>query len=362
MDAFLNSGFVTNWLPSLVTLFGSIFMLSVANYFLISRSNLLASGRLVTRQVIMMALTLTCLIAFIVSLPVEAELRNQILGLIGILISGLIAFSSTNIIANLMAGLLLRITKPFRIGDFVQVGDFFGRVSERGLFDTEIQSENRELISLPNSFIANNPVVKTRHNGAIVSATLSLGYDVHNKKVEPLLIQAAEKSGLSDAFVHVSELNDFSVTYRVSGFLTEVKGLISARSNLRRAVLDTLHENGVEIMSPSFMNQRPMPADTKIIPDMHWSRAHEERVEAEDIVFDKAEAAQQLSDERKRTYERIAELEEELKQSAKENQEELKQQLADLKEKLVALKEEVKDNEQEGNASSEAKQNGDKEK
>lgn len=304
----------------------------------------------------MLFLTLASIIGVIVSLPIETELRNQIIGLIGIMLSGLIAFSSTNIIGNLMAGILLRITKPFSIGDFVKVGDFFGRVSERGLFDTEIQSESRELISLPNSYLANNPVTTTHPTGAIVSATLSLGYDVHNKKAIPLLIRAAEESGLSDAFVHITELNDFSVSYRVSGFLNEVKGLITARSNLRKHVLDTLHENGVEIMSPSFMNQRPMPPETNTIPDMHWAKANEEQVEAEDIVFDKAEAAQQLSDEKKKIYERIAEIEEEIKQGTKEDQEELKLNLGELKEKLVALKgessEETVENESEDIGSS----------
>lgn len=356
MDAILNSALVTAWLPSVITLVGSIAILWALHILLLGRNKVLSGERRVPRQILMLALTISSVITVILSLPIEAELRNQVLGLIGIVLSGVVAFSSTNIIGNLMSGILLRITKPFGIGDFVRVGEFFGRVSERGLFDTEIQSENRELISLPNSYVANNPVTTIHPSGAIVSATLSLGYDVHNKKVEPLLIKAAENSGLSDAFVHISELNDFSVSYRVSGFLTEVKGLISARSNLRREVLDTLHGHGVEIMSPSFMNQRPMPPETKTIPDMHWAKANDERVEAEDIVFDKAEKAQQLSDEKKRTYERIAELEEELKQGAKENQEELKQQLNELKEKLVALKTAITDEE------GEASMNGDKTK
>lgn len=346
MDALLNSNLITNWLPSLLAFVGAVTLLTAANHLLLGRTKHLGNERRVPRQILLLFLTLASIIGVIVSLPIEAQLRNQIIGLIGILLSGLIAFSSTNIIGNLMAGILLRITKPFGIGDFVKVGEFFGRVSERGLFDTEIQSENRELISLPNSYLANNPVTTTHPTGAIVSATLSLGYDVHNKKVVPLLIKAAEESGLSDAFVHITELNDFSVSYRVSGFLNEVKGLITARSNLRTHILDTLHGNGVEIMSPSFMNQRPMPSDANTIPDMHWARANEERVEAEDIVFDKAEAAQQLSAEKKRLYERIAELEEELKQGAKENQEELKQNLGELKEKLIALQGDISEDTQ----------------
>jgi len=40
--------------------------------------------------------------------------------------TGVIAFSSTTIVANLMAGLVLRMTQPFHTGDFIQAGEHFG--------------------------------------------------------------------------------------------------------------------------------------------------------------------------------------------------------------------------------------------
>ena len=58
----------------------------------------------------------------------------------------------------------------------------------------------------------------------------------------------------------VISLDDFSVLYRVSGFLAEVKNLITVKSTLKKRVLDVLHENGVEIVSPAFMNQRQLVA------------------------------------------------------------------------------------------------------
>ena len=42
--------------------------------------------------------------------------------------------SSTTFIGNIMAGLMLRVVRSFRPGDFVHVGDYFGRVSEQSLF------------------------------------------------------------------------------------------------------------------------------------------------------------------------------------------------------------------------------------
>lgn len=345
MEQLLSSELIQKTIPVAITLtLVSIFLWGV-HWLLLGRNRQLRSEGRVPRQMAMIGLILAGLIVVIISLPIEDGLRNQIIGLIGIVLSGLVAFSSTNIIGNLMAGVLLRITKPFGIGDFVRVGNHFGRVSERGLFDTEIQSENRELIALPNSYLADNPVTTVHHSGAIVSATLSLGYEVHHKKVSPLLIEAAEKSGLSDAFVHIIELNDFSVSYRISGFLSEIKGLITARSNLLKEVLDSLHENNIEIMSPSFMNQRPQPPESTTIPKKYWVRPTEAPVEAEEIVFDKAEKAQQRSTEIKTLHQQLSELENELKTAEDERKTEIKEEITELNEQIIALKRTTHDEE-----------------
>ena len=145
------------------------------HWFLIRRHPDLSSERKFLRQIFMLGLLLLSLILAILVLPVSETLRDRFLGLIGLLISGIIAFSSTTIVANFMAGILLRITKPFRIGDFVRVGEYFGRVSEHGLFDTELQTESRELIALPNTYLIRNPVTAVLNSGTIISITLSLG-------------------------------------------------------------------------------------------------------------------------------------------------------------------------------------------
>lgn len=285
----------------------------------------------------MLVLTIVSILAVVIALPIDESSRNQIIGLIGLLLSGIIAFSSTNVISNLMAGVLLRITKPFRTGDFIRVGDFFGRVSERGLFDTEIQSESREFIALPNGYLVNNPVSTIRSSGAIVSATLSLGYSVHHLHIEPLLIAAAEKSGLQDPFVHIVELGDFSITYRISGLLVEVKGFITARSNLLRDVLSTLHDQGVEIMSPTFMNQRRTDGDSKVIPTFVQATPAKETVGAEEIVFDKAERAEQAEGEKQRLKEDIKDLETALKEDPDGKKGETKRNIEKKRERLKAV-------------------------
>jgi small conductance mechanosensitive channel len=188
------------------------------------------------------------------------------------------------------------VTAPFGIGDHVAIGEYVGRVVDAGVLDVEIQSRDRELVSLPNSFVAASPVTRTRESGAIVSTSLSLGYDNHHEVIAPLLREAASQSGLEDPFVGIVALGDFAVTYRVAGLLRDLDKLIGAHTGLACAVLDTLHDNGIEIMSPNFVRKQSWPHEERIIPaPIRASQPAEEATRADEVVFDKASRAEQLA-------------------------------------------------------------------
>ena len=134
-------------------------------------------------QIITLLLSLVGLIAIIVALPLKESTTGQLLSLLGLLLSAAIALSSTTLLGNILAGLMLRAIKNFRPGDFVRIGEHFGRVSERGLFHIEIQTEDRDLTTLPNLHLVTNPVKVIRSSGALITAEVSLGYDIQRKVV-----------------------------------------------------------------------------------------------------------------------------------------------------------------------------------
>jgi small conductance mechanosensitive channel len=286
----------------------------LAHWLLIRRSKEMGAGKRFPRQLWMLGLSGLALVIMIVVLTGgDQELRNVLLSGIAVLFSAVLGLSSTTFISNAMAGLLLRMMRNFHAGDFIRIGEEFGRVTEKGLFHTEIQTEDRDLVTLPNFYVATNPIRVVRSSGTIVSATLSLGYDVARLRVENLLKQAAEDAELQEPFVHIIELGDFSISYRVSGFLPEVRQLRTARSNLRKTAVDRLHGDGIEIVSPHFMNQRPLDRDSKIIPAKMAAPKPklEDDDQAEAIIFDKAdeaEAKETLQYEREQTTAKLEEL------------------------------------------------------
>ena len=324
-------------IPLIATGIGCTALLWFSHHFLIARHPEIGNERMLPRQLIMLGLSIACLVALVLAFPVSESSRNQLIGLIGLLLSGVIAFSSSTLFANLMAGIMLRVTRPFRAGDFVSVNGHFGRVAERGLLDTEIQTEDQELVAFPNTYLITNPVSVVRSSGTIVSVKLSLGYDIHHSRIETLLLDAVKECGLDEPFVQILELGNFAVTYKASGMLVDTKTLLTARSNLCRAVLDTLHGNGIEIMSPSFMNQRPMGDSASVIPHAPGRAPAEELAVAEDVVFDKAVSAEQLEKEKQQLMATIKEYEALLAEATDNDKKQVKERIKECRERLKQL-------------------------
>ncbi len=270
-------------------------------------------------QLVTLALSFIGLLAVILALPLSDSARGQLLSLLGIVLSAAIALSSTTLLGNALAGIMLRMIRSFRGGDFLRVGEHFGRVAERGLFHVELQTEDRDLTTLPNLYLITQPVKVVRSSGTLVSATVSLGYDVPRGHVERTLVAAARAADLEEPFVRILELGDSSVVYRVAGLLLEVRNLLTAQSSLRANMLDELHRAGIEIVSPNFMNTRAVAEGRVFIPSPEAAEpaGAAPPAQVEELVFDKAEAAERI-EELRQTHGELGERIEEIEERRKE--------------------------------------------
>jgi small conductance mechanosensitive channel len=334
----LSDNLVSDWLPVIITIlvFGGLTWLT--QVLLFNKLKHTGNENIFARQLVMLLLMLVGLISVVISLPLKENLELQILSLIGLILSGLLAFSSTTIFGNLVAGAMMRFTQPFRTGDFIRFDDTFGRVTELGLFDCEIQTQTRELVSIPNSMLISKAVSVIRRSGTIISVELSLGYDLHHSRIDELLLQAAKQSGLEEPFVHITQLGDFSVNYKVSGLLVEIKNLLTARSNLHRNVLDCLHDNDIEIMSPNYISQHAGLDVKRVIAHSPKFKKVVNESNAEEVVFDKAEQAQQIASNKTEMLKKIEVLNQRLAAAEKDEHKTLENQIEQLKTKIKELK------------------------
>ncbi len=314
----------TNWYPTVLTAF-FFYIIYLLVKKLLERQSKGQADKALIRSIVLFSIGLIGFISIILAIPMSPDQKGQITNLIGIVLSAVLGLSATTFIGNALAGIALKLRRNIKPGDFISVDGIFGRVTEQGLFHTEIQNIDRDLTTLPNMTLATQAVKVTRGSGTFINVEVSLGYDVHRSKIEKSLSKAAETAGLSDPFVLITGLGDFSVVYSIHGFLQDVKSIISAKSKLTGAVLDALHEDGIEIVSPNFMNQKQV-GDTLFIPQKPRKIEADTQPQADQLIFDKAEEAESI--EKRKAI--LAEVEAKIK-TEKENLKSIKEPEAKAK-------------------------------
>ena len=277
--------------PVLVLLI--IILLIYLNSFLFKKINKADIKFSIIKNSIASLIILSGIVVFILSLPIQESLKGNILSFLAIVVSAGIALSSTTVLGNFIAGIMNNAMKRFGNGDLIKIGELQGRVTKRSIFYIEIQLEDSNFMSIPNLYIASNPVKLTRKNDTVISASVSLGYDISRSLIEESLKEAAVSTGLTDPYVYITELGDYSVVYQIHGFLEDSSKYFSTNSLLKTNVMDTLHKKGIEIVSPAFMNQRNVNNKIFIPKDVAPTPPPSTEPPPENLVFDEAIKSEQ---------------------------------------------------------------------
>jgi small conductance mechanosensitive channel len=78
-------------------------------------------------------------------------------------ISGLVVgFASQNLLGNMIAGMYLALTRPFKIGDMITVFGNSGKVYDIGLLNCEILMKNGNIVRAPSSSLLTTPIIILR--------------------------------------------------------------------------------------------------------------------------------------------------------------------------------------------------------
>ena len=155
---------------------------------------------------------------------------------------------------NIAAGIMLLVLRPFRAGEYVQVGALAGTVQEIGLFATQLKTYDGLFVMAPNVELWNAPVTNFSRNPArLQDITLRIA---QNEDVERALqvlaeLAAADSRVLDDpassSFVAALEDGAIVITLR---YWTLTGDWWQTKNALTKAAKQTLDDNGIAIAVP----------------------------------------------------------------------------------------------------------------
>ena len=191
---------------------------------------------------------------------------------ISVFVGLIISLGSSTVIGNVIAGWVITYMRPFKKGDRIKLNDTVGDIIEKTPLVTRIRTPKNEIVTLPNSFIMSSQSVnysRSAHDfGLILHAEVTIGYDVPWRLVHRMLIEAAlrTKGILHDPqpFVLETGLNDWYPVYQINAYTREAQRMAIIYSELFQNIQDRFNEEGVEIMSPTYIAARDGNASTVV--------------------------------------------------------------------------------------------------
>jgi small-conductance mechanosensitive channel len=152
-----------------------------------------------------------------------------------------IGFAAQRTLGNFVAGILIAVSQPLRLGDDVEVTGVRGVVEEIGLTYTFIRCEDGTRLVIPNEKLASdtirNSTIRNPEKHAVVTVQVPLHTDLR------ALVTTLESEVGGDAEVRVTELaSAATVTVRVPAPDEATAGVIE--SDLRIRLNETLRELG----------------------------------------------------------------------------------------------------------------------
>jgi len=163
-----------------------------------------------------------------------------------------VGFAFHGVLANIIAGLSIVFTKPYRVGEYIELLGVQGQVLTIELFSTTLAELDNSRIVIPNHKI----VGEILHNyGTIRQLQLKVGvaYGANLNEVLVLAKQivAADPRVLSEpaALIGISELADSSVTLSIQPWVV-IADMLTVRAALYQAIVERFRASKIEIPFP----------------------------------------------------------------------------------------------------------------
>ena len=211
----------------------------------------LVLGRLAQGTVVMIGLLIALSIVF------PSFKASDLIQLLGIT-SVAIGFAFRDIFQNFLAGIIILLSEPFRIGDQIIFGDYEGTVEDVQTRATFLRTYDGRRVVIPNSKLFTESVtVNTAFDSRRCEYDVGIGYGDDIANAKRLILEAVRgvEGVLQDPppQVWVVDLAESSVNLRTFWWIDppQKRNIFAVRDAVLETVKNTLTENGIDMPFPT---------------------------------------------------------------------------------------------------------------
>jgi small-conductance mechanosensitive channel len=248
-------GVLNGLLLLIVFIFASGLLVRVIDERLGRLEGVSAAARVLVGKVLRIALYTLAAVIALMTIGVDLTALAVFSGALGLGIG----FGLQKVVSNLFSGIILLLDRSLKPGDVIEVGSAYGMIRGMGARYVTVGTRDGKEYLIPNEDLVTHQVVNWSYSDRAVRNRIKVGIhytsDVH--KAIALMTQAAlaQPRVLRDRGhepqVRLIAFADSSVDLELRIWITDPEaGLESVASDIRLAIWDLFHENGVEFPFP----------------------------------------------------------------------------------------------------------------
>lgn len=168
-----------------------------------------------------------------------------------------IALAAQDTLSNMIAGFIIMVDRPFRIGDRINFGSGeIGDVVSIGLRSTKILNFDSNLVIMPNNEIVKSKIVNVTYPNILTRVIVEVGvaYGSDLKKVREIMLKTANEHPLISkeipADVVLISFGDSSLDMRLAARTDDYRNAWRMQCELRETIYEEFNKAGIEIPFP----------------------------------------------------------------------------------------------------------------
>ena len=198
------------------------------------------------------------LVALLLVLSIGYQAQTQLTGLLaGSGVAAIIlGFGMQNLLSTLIAGAELQIGRPYKLGDWLQIGEHIGQVAEINWADTRLRTNDAISIEIPNNKIVEGTIINLSAPTPLHAMRITVGADYTvppNRVKEALRRAAANAEGIvldpaPKAFL--KDFGDSAILYEIKFWMTTHDGFNDLCDAIRTNIWYEFKRQNINIPFP----------------------------------------------------------------------------------------------------------------
>lgn len=169
------------------------------------------------------------------------------------LLGAAIGLALRDYLADLVAGFVIVMEKPYQVGDRIEIGEYYGEVTDIGLRSTRLVTPYDNTVSAPNNLIFTECVASGNAGSSEMMAELNVY--INNNSDADLAIKILREAVVTSRFVYISSsrpvimlLNDhpFYKIITAKAYVNDLRDEFVYRSDVTRRAWNEFHKAGIK--------------------------------------------------------------------------------------------------------------------